>query len=691
MIQQQGPGKISLLLLFYLFLFPLLIILPSNTVLGAEEPRVVVNTGHNKGIRTLKFSHRYNLLFSGGEDGSIRAWNPDNRDLVYQLQVSHLPIQAIELNPQKPHIAVVEKGRLNSFRLTVWNWEKQSLLFSRDLEEFPLDMAFSPKGTFLAYSKTSWDSMTFIDADTGRKLYYMDRGFGIVSGFAVSPSERTLLTYSSSGSIQYREVRTGTLRTRMETVPNLRNIEFSEGLRYMAAAGEDQLLLIDLVSGKTVAKYPLGNIESISINSENNKIACYTGGFRGSLYIFTFTGGNLLRQEIPKPQGEVYEDLLFTEKILFAAGRDGGIYTFTPGGIRQAPFSKNKLLPVTGIDFQGELMVLASEDEIITFESDFFTSSNPSSLPKYLEAAFHPNPLTGASGITAWEKDRFILWKKVKGEEGKSIFIHPGTGEYEGLYEEYSNPLLSMDYTALGLLTLQENGIVKLINPVTLTDSFEYNLFGLQDVIVADSYIMAGKNRDSGFPSSLVRINPETGETLPLKNDTKVIYKLAYNSKEESLLTLGLEDSGPSTNTTVLEELTGSTYQFKRTLYTYPGEDLNASVVVEPETGEVYTSLGFSVTKIARLEGFYSFEQKERIPRDLFLHNAHLYSLNDDDSITVWDKNTGKKLMDFFIFQDKNWVALLSNGRYYSSSGADPYISVYLGTRPYRGSRNFKR
>jgi WD40 repeat protein len=586
---------------------------------------------------------------------------------------------------------VVEKGRLNSYRLTVWDWEKQSLLFSRDLEEFPLDMTFSPRGNFLAYSKTSWESMTFIDADTGRKLYYMDRGFGIVSGFAVSPSERTLMTYSPSGSIQYREVRTGTLKTRLETVPNLSNIEFSKGLRYMAASGEDQLLLIDLVSGKTVARYPLTNIESISINSVNNKIACYTGGFRGSLYIFTFTGGNLLRQEIPKPRGEAYGDLLFTEKILFAAGRGGEIYTYTSEGLPQSSFSQNKLLPITGIDFQGELMVLASENEIITFESDFFTSSNPLALPEYLEATFHSNPLSGASGITAWDEERFILWKKVKNEKGKSIFIHPRTGQYQGLYEDYSNPLISLDYTSLGLLTLQENGIVKLINPVTLTDNFEYNLFGLQDVIASNSYIMAGKNRDSGFPSSLVRINPDTGETLPLKNDTKVIYKLAYNSKEDSLLTLGLEDSGPGTNTTVLEELTGGTYQFKRTLYTYPGEDLNASVVVEPETGEVYTSLGFSVTKIARLEGFYSFEQKERIPRDLFLHNTHLYSLNEDDSITVWGKNTGKKLMDFFIFRDKNWVALLSDGRYYSSSGADEYISVYLGTRPYRGSRNFKR
>ena len=689
MKRQCGPFYKPLL--FLLFLIPLLMAFPSTAFVRAEEPRVIVNTGHTGGIRTLKFSTRYDLLFSGGEDGTIRAWNPDNRDLVYQLQVSHLPIQAIELNPQKPHIAVVEKGRLNSYRLTVWDWEKRSLLFSRDLEGFPLDMTFSPKGTFFAYSKTSWDSMTFINANTGRKLYYMDRGFGIVSGFAVSPSEKTLMTYSPSGNIQYREVRTGTLKTKLDTVSNLRNIEFSEGLRYMAAAGEDQLLLIDLVSGKTVAKYPLGNIESISINSADNKIACYTGGLRGSLYIFTFTGGNLLRQEVHKPRGESYEDLLFTKDVLFAAGRDGAIYTFTQDGIRLSPFSRNTLLPITGIAFMEELMVLASMEEVITVESDFFTSLNPSSFPRYLEAAFLENPLKAASGITAWEKERFILWKKTKDERAKSIFIHPETGEYQGLYEEYNNALVSLDYSAQGMLTLQRNGIIKLINPTTLTDTFEYNLFGSQDVILTGNYIMAGKNRDSGFPSSLVRINPRTGETLPLKNDAMVIYKLAYNAKDASLLTLGLEDSGPGTNTTALQELTGATYQFKRTLYTYPGEDLNASVVVEPETGEVYTSLGFSVTKIAHLEGFYSFEQKERIPRELFLHNTHLFSLNKDNSITVWDKNTGKKLMDFFIFRDKNWVALLAGGEYYSSSGADEYISVYVGSRPYRGSRNFKR
>jgi hypothetical protein len=49
---------------------------------------------------------------------------------VYLLQVSHLPIRALAVNPEAPEVAVIESDGLSVFRLSVWNWQNQSPVFS---------------------------------------------------------------------------------------------------------------------------------------------------------------------------------------------------------------------------------------------------------------------------------------------------------------------------------------------------------------------------------------------------------------------------------------------------------------------------------------------------------------------------------------------------------------------------------
>ena len=38
--------------------------------------------------------------------------------------------------------------------------------------------------------------------------------------------------------------------------------------------------------------------------------------------------------------------------------------------------------------------------------------------------------------------------------------------------------------------------------------------------------------------------------------------------------------------------------------------------------------------------------------------------------------------MDFYVFQDNNWAAVLATGEYYASSGAKKNIVIYDGIEP---------
>ena len=65
------------------------------------------------------------------------------------------------------------------------------------------------------------------------------------------------------------------------------------------------------------------------------------------------------------------------------------------------------------------------------------------------------------------------------------------------------------------------------------------------------------------------------------------------------------------------------------------------------------------------------------IPRKLLIHNELLFSLNNDSSITIWNKKNGDKILDFYIFSDLNWLVFFKSDQFYGSNHADGYVSVF--------------
>lgn len=656
----------------------------------AAEPRVVVNTGHTDRINTVGYAQDSDLLFSGSDDGNVCVWDSSNYKLVYLLHVSHHPIQKIAVNPQRSHVAVVEKRKVNAYRLSVWNWKTHEQIFSKELKELPLYFRYSPKGTYLVYSVTGWESLTFLDGNTGEQLSYLDEGFGIVSGFIISPSEKTIMTYSPSGNIQYWDIRNGYRKEKISTLSDISMLSFTNNLRYMVGTDNRRIYMIDLISGEPELSLPIDNIIHLDINHRSNDLACITRNKEEestTLYHIDINGSIRIKKKYPLSQKHEYTALGFYMNTIYVARADGSIRSYdTMWGSRET-FGKSNLVDIYNLGFTRDQLVLPTSKEILVFNSDFFTSTDEIELPSYLYLSRYTNPFDAPTKIERISERRFALWTYEGEESGKLALFDPVTGNIEKTYEEFQSPLLHLETntSSSSILTLEKNGTCTLLDDKTLDPFFTYSAFGLQTVTFVDDYLIAGKSRSSGFQTSMIQINPDTGETVPISGNNVLTFDIEYDSGENRLYSLGLLQNGGSFST-VLKEHIGKNNEFSFTVFSYSGEDLGASILLDPENSSVYSTVGY--------EGIHVFSssqqqtllrQEQHIARELFFHQDYLYTLNSDSSITVWDTEQEERLFDLYIFKDSSWLAQLPTGHYYGSSGAQKHVGFYLDSIPYHG------
>ncbi|MEW5816031.1 MAG: hypothetical protein AB1798_11645 [Spirochaetota bacterium] len=678
--------KLSFLLFLHLFLLIFL--------RGAypSDYRITINTGHNGAVNSLAFHKLYNLLFSGGEDGTVRAWNPENGELVYQLQVSHLPLRRIALNPVLPQVAVIVKWDISTYHLSVWDWKQRKKVFSRVLRELPLYIDYSPQGSFIVYSNTQQEALKFLDSRTGNSLpYFEDLKETIISSVIVSSSERTIMTYSPSGSLQYWDVKSGKPKSpeAIATAKGLTSLSYTHDFRYMAGTNGSELVVVELTTGSIAASYSFKNINMVAVNPLNDSIVCHASNENShALSIFNFYRGSSPGQgylfrtgEIPLDDNAVFFDLLFHTRTIYLAGYDGRILSFGRDGTETTTFSRDHLASISELSFYDNQVALATKDNIIFINSDLLNQEDISSSSNRFSVTMYPNPFETYAGIlcnpySLFQSHRFIVYKKDE-TPGAFIFINPDTGRLGDKYSDFSSPIVSLSIFNNMLLMLQKNDQGRILAADTLETLSEFSFYRLEAVsFFRPAYVIGGRNKSPDFDYSLLQINYKTGETVPISDSNHIVYDLAYDFKSDRLYTLGLEDRGDSLITT-LKVHTGKNVEQSRILLAYPGEDYGAAIALDPENPAVFTSIGYNLARVDLWGAYEAFEQDEHIPRKLYVYKNFLFSLNSDSSIAVWDKTSIKKLLDFYIFQDRSWIALFSDGSYSSSPGAEKHIAIY--------------
>jgi hypothetical protein len=206
---------------------------------------------------------------------------------------------------------------------------------------------------------------------------------------------------------------------------------------------------------------------------------------------------------------------------------------------------------------------------------------------------------------------------------------------------------------------------------------FDMKLFGLETAIFANGdNIIASGRRSQSLRTSTLLINTSTGETVPFDDNSLDTFALAYEPLSHTLYSLSIE--GPATSPrTVLTEHTGPIFENTKILFSMPGAHTDSAMSVGRGT-LFFSSGGVNRALYPGTDRFLPVDSNDNIPIKVEVMGDWLIGLNRDSSLSVWNRATGAHAVDFYLFDDLEWVAVTPDGAVVSSAESTmPYVREY--------------
>ena len=695
---RRGPAAPLLLATWLLVLFTAAGI-PANAV-----PGPLINSGHAGVITDLEYDPQRGLLFSAGDDGSVRVWDRTSGSIVQHLRLGVHRVTRIALHPEGRLLAAVLRSATGDNLLEVWDWRSGRRLHGRPLTEPPLHVGFTSRGSSLVYTMPRFDSVVFLDALSGRPRQGLPADLGIVSFVASSTNERTIMTYQPTGRIRYWEAASARLKAEVKTLPGLEQISVSADRTLLVARAGEEIVAIDVVTGQVRGRYTVSSDAVFTTSERLPQVLLLEHAPMES------GGGVVVRRlrsdrrltgfgRVPVELTGSVSAVAAAENSLFIA-QPGTIVEYRSGGIR--PFARNELLPDAQLAVADDTLVVATRSRLAVVRmapnalpTAAVTGPRAPGMPEVVSQRHLANPLQAAVGLTvvtppavppARSRSVVLLWNR-EGDGGSLGTLDPLTGGFRFRLTGLPAPLTQVSVLEDQLLLLDRRGEIRLYSlaqvlkadpRVPLAPQQRFWAPGASKVAGTGRRLVAGSSRASASAAPLLQIDTATAETVLLPDAALLIYDLAQHASGQ-LLTLGVESAsagaGRSQARTLLKRRSGTTLVQERILDAYAGEDLFASLVAAPDGRLVYSSLGLDTVRVWDGRRLVAVERSGHRPRQLDVTADLLLAHNADGTFTVWDRSNHAVLFDLYLFRSFDWLAVTRGGSYTHSPGAQRYLS----------------
>ncbi len=652
-----------------------------------------VNNSHDGKITDIVYDSTGKYLFSSGVDGSVRVWDVAHSVLLKSLRGSYLPIKMLAVSFDGSKVAALYSNEISIFRLYVWNWRDNKLLFKRDFETMPLYMNFSSRGSYFVYTLPNWKSVRVLNAFSGSEIGVFDKSFGIVSFFVFSKSENNIMTYQPSGVITYWNFRTGRELKKIYTLSNLAKITISHNRRFLIAKRGNGIVMVDLLSGDLLDTADVFGVESISISQGDNEVACisFKDGVRRIDRFMLLNNGFLKIEEEEDSDISILE---YGNNGLFKGYLNGEIREWVPGSVSDKVIGRDKIKHISDFLIDNLGLIIVSQDSMILIDSNYFNSGVglDGNSDIYLKIKEFPNPIGIASKIERLDTDRLVLWG-IKSREGFVVF-NTTTGTVDFRDNDFDSPIVYLGVSSEYIVAIEDSGKCKLYDRNTFEVKYSYFIPGIHKLISIDEKGMVGaKSKISDFDSSLTLLNTETGENYPINDSSLYVYELIYDRRDSLLYTIGIEKRGPSLFT-VLKSHSGSDFAFQNILDEFEGEDIGASLTLDSDSRTLFSSVGYGNLKGYSGRDVIKFKGSSALPRKILYYNGRVYSLNRNKTFTVWDVRKREAALNFYLLSDNRWIAVLEQyginpKGFYASNGVDNLINVIKDGYILNGYRDF--
>jgi WD40 repeat protein len=347
--------------------------------------------GHRGEVHTVRYSPNGNLMATGGEDGTIRVWDPKTGELDKALVGHDGPVQDLSWSPDSQQLASGADDDTVRFWDVPSGNETQKTKVDNPSKQ-PLFVSFSPDGNTLAYGgaegvihlwdvesgevrkldgpkegvrSVSWagDGQTLVAANANATLTVWDvtsgqaratlKGHaGLVTDVDISPDDKTVASSAASPgedeSVRLWDLATGEPRN---TLPAHKHgaecIVFSPNGRLLVsggAEGDGRLRVWNIDTGKLVYEQEPheGNrsIASVTVSPDGNMLA--VAHHDGTVRLCDLETGDSIRS-LPKaeqpvsvsPEGHLPETPTDDGEIVYVAATDAGQTTSSPSGFFQ--------------------------------------------------------------------------------------------------------------------------------------------------------------------------------------------------------------------------------------------------------------------------------------------------------------------------------------------------------------------
>jgi WD40 repeat protein len=212
--------------------------------------------GHSGYVCVVAFSHSGKQIFSGSEDGTVKAWDVESRQCRFTIDAHTGWVQCMSLSPDGHRI--VSGGRDDLIKM--WDVEsgKQLRVFAGH-KDIIRSVAYSPDGKLIASSSND-HTIKIWNAESGEVIddFTLDWVFSC-SVVVFAPDNKHLLV--GCYPIQLVDLKTGSfVKTFDGHSDSVGSLTYSKNGKWIASAGESQdktIRLWDAGTGKCLWTYEL--------------------------------------------------------------------------------------------------------------------------------------------------------------------------------------------------------------------------------------------------------------------------------------------------------------------------------------------------------------------------------------------------------------------------------------------------